>query len=338
MFDYVINELSLQPYPDKVVAYQNLDKFVNLCIAAQKQGFSELKLPEHIGENLYAFEIAENYTIGSLTNEHRNEPIVERFKLLVTNAPYLQKEQTEEQEEFDYSEYFLTIYDKRVQVYGLGVAHLLDTLAVSFRDADEDSSIWDRAVIPLDRTYISVDETGDSVETKEKAEVRHASLEAHIEFHKKWLEDKKKEIADTCEIIWNKRKELFPDLIFCGKTEQQLKAGNLTGISRIYQKLVRLNAYAEKWESGGFSTDDVADFGVKVSSESETVRNNKVFSKHRIFRLPPTEEEPQKREKRFFGAHVKTGDIRFHFYADDTTRKVYIGYIGKHLPTKKYPK
>lgn len=73
-------------------------------------------------------------------------------------------------------------------------------------------------------------------------------------------------------------------------------------------------------------------------TESETVRNNKKMCKERTFPVP-VEVDPHGEVEMF--AHFKTShrdtnDPRMHYYADTRfTHKVYIGYIGPHLPNTK---
>lgn len=69
--------------------------------------------------------------------------------------------------------------------------------------------------------------------------------------------------------------------------------------------------------------------------ESEQVRNNPKLRDERLFKVPA---EVSIQEQEFMEAHAKLrvvggSAIRMHFY-DDTanTGKIYIGYIGKHLP------
>jgi hypothetical protein len=65
-----------------------------------------------------------------------------------------------------------------------------------------------------------------------------------------------------------------------------------------------------------------------VSGESKNVKNNPKLKKERIFFLPNG-------TKQFFEKHIKlSGGFRLHFYPDETQKKIYIGYVGPHLPNK----
>ena len=62
------------------------------------------------------------------------------------------------------------------------------------------------------------------------------------------------------------------------------------------------------------------------SSESQSVKDNESLKKLRYFTV--------ENEKLFFDNHLKFSSHRIYFIERDD--KIYIGYIGKHLPTKKY--
>lgn len=74
-------------------------------------------------------------------------------------------------------------------------------------------------------------------------------------------------------------------------------------------------------------------------TESETVVNSARFSSERVFRVPP-EVEPT--GEAMFVSHIRIGSgrnlaPRLHFLddTDGVTGKVYVGYVGPHLPNTK---
>ncbi|MEN8215154.1 MAG: hypothetical protein ABFS56_02000, partial [Pseudomonadota bacterium] len=91
--------------------------------------------------------------------------------------------------------------------------------------------------------------------------------------------------------------------------------------------LKRLNQYAKDWIEGAYSVQRLREYGLDVSGESDGTLIK--YGQLRKFRLP-------NRERKLFEQHIKTGDLRFHFYPDEKTKTIYVGYIGKHLPTEKY--
>lgn len=92
---------------------------------------------------------------------------------------------------------------------------------------------------------------------------------------------------------------------------------------QIIERLRELNAYVSGWKSGSFNyTEANQKTNLRISPESDTTLSK--YSAQRKFSIP-------NQDKKVFDLHIKTGDLRFHFYPDDVTRTVYIGYIGKHL-------
>src|SRR5690606_568945 len=103
------------------------------------------------------------------------------------------------------------------------------------------------------------------------------------------------------------------------------KIGISKSLSQIIDRLRELNNYAKGWQSGNGDfnyKDAIEKTSLRISPESDsTIRK---FGTQRKFSIPDQGKE-------LFDLHIKTGDLRFHFYPDNLNRKVYIGYIGKHL-------
>lgn len=73
--------------------------------------------------------------------------------------------------------------------------------------------------------------------------------------------------------------------------------------------------------------------GYGCRSESESVENNTELRSLRTFRTPYGKEE-------FFSWHISfAGNFpgRIHFIPDAEHKVGIVGYIGKHLPTGKFP-
>lgn len=126
--------------------------------------------------------------------------------------------------------------------------------------------------------------------------------------------------------FWAKRAQLFPNLILCGEVEAQVsRIGDSSFFNQIVERLRSLDKASAIWEkaNGDFSYKAVnRDFPLKISPESD-----KTMQKHgveRLFSLPDG-------RRNYFELHIKTGELRFHFYPDNIGRKIYVGYIGPHL-------
>lgn len=117
----------------------------------------------------------------------------------------------------------------------------------------------------------------------------------------------------------------FPNIIFCDNSEQQLKLfGNGQYFQQCVEQLSILNEYVQNWSEGNFNYQDVNDStAITLSPESVTTMNK--FSQNRIFSLPDGGTD-------IFELHIKLGNIRIHILEDNASKKIMVGYIGKHLP------
>ncbi|MCP4151750.1 MAG: hypothetical protein GY757_28660 [bacterium] len=148
-----------------------------------------------------------------------------------------------------------------------------------------------------------------------------------METHAAWFEKKKKESLEAGRELWLRRTEFFPHLILCGVVERQLSTNYGVGskhFSQLIDRLKKLNNFAAQWTTGGFSDKTLREYGLNVSGEGRQTMQK--YGGQRRFRFPGG-------SKAFFEKHIKTGDLRFHFLADEKTHRVYVGYIGPHLDT-----
>jgi hypothetical protein len=132
----------------------------------------------------------------------------------------------------------------------------------------------------------------------------------------------------TFRNIWDKRKKLFPNIELCGEVKDQcLRIGNSGHFNQIVEILRKFDNAISKWksESGNFSYKNINQtYSLRISPESSQTIDK--YGDERRFELPGG-------GTMLFELHIKTGDLRFHFFPDNTTKKIYIGYIGPHLST-----
>lgn len=134
--------------------------------------------------------------------------------------------------------------------------------------------------------------------------------------------------------LWERRESLYPNLIFLDDVKKQLY-GNLSkyDIDRIMINLEILQNYFEKLERS-FNLIDLSNYGINISPESPSVDNNEKRRRERTFVLPNG-------ISKYFSLHIKfntifAGATRMYILPLENLNKCYIGYIGKHKPTKKY--
>lgn len=130
--------------------------------------------------------------------------------------------------------------------------------------------------------------------------------------------------------LWEAREALYPNLIFCESVKDQLYADpEKFHILQIMKRLDRMQLYFSEYD-GRYEPKSL---GFDARTESETVKKDPMLKNMRKFRKPDGVET-------YFFDHIgfdgKFTAGRIHFLPQDDERKCCIGYIGRHLPTKKY--
>lgn len=130
----------------------------------------------------------------------------------------------------------------------------------------------------------------------------------------------------TFRNLWNKRTKLFPNITLCGEVERQINLiGGARHFNQVIEILKKFNEAVTDWTTGDFSYKNInQNYALRISPESTQTMS--AYGSERIFSLPTG-------GTRIFELHIKTGDLRFHFYPDNITKKVFVGYIGQHLST-----
>jgi hypothetical protein len=147
--------------------------------------------------------------------------------------------------------------------------------------------------------------------------------ETYVTFREKCLRD------INPKSLWERKEKLFSKLILCPGVEDNLNGIGEKHLQQIFKRLVALDIYAlREWVKGKFDYRKANEVSsLRISPESEATMSQKKYRDLRLFKMPDGTTE-------CFELHIKTGDLRFHFYPDDGN--VFVGYIGKHLPTAKY--
>ena len=130
--------------------------------------------------------------------------------------------------------------------------------------------------------------------------------------------------------LWEKRLRLYPNLIFCDDVKDNLyEDSEKYHIRNVMIKLNRLQEYFSTYD-GKY---DPKELGMNARTESDTVKNTPSLRELRFFRMPDGRAD-------YFYDHIgfsgKYSGGRIHFLPDNSNRKCYIGYIGRHLDTKKF--
>lgn len=202
-------------------------------------------------------------------------------------------------------------YDDQLS-FGLGCCDILDSISISFKSDDK----WNKPILNVTMQYLE-DETVELKHTQK--EIRNCCSKDQLETHKEYFENIKKLVISEITTLnfWDKRTDLFSKIKFCKEVENSIKKVPRDVLTTSLKKLLSIESEEKS----------ITDFN--YSKESDTVFNDPDLKQMRIFTLPNGERE-------FFTFHIKSLPNGYRMYFLEKDSNLYIGYIGKHLKTKKY--
>ena len=321
-FDLIFNELSLRNFaPNEQIAQQWMSELITTIRAFTAQG---VKVNLRSKEYFYTIILAPNYPVRRWLND-ANERERRFIKNLATKTPLSVDLADLEIQDIENSTGLSEFRYQGELAIGLGVAHLLDTVAISFI-SDE---CWNCSSLEIQAQRIN-EENAELIH--EIIEILHASHKNHVQNHAEWIQNRIRNGVIDGEDLWDRRKELFPNLDFCdavGKQLTNIRAGQLE-LQPVVKTLFELQKCCNNWKTGYFNLDE---YPIEESGESQATL--KKYGNQRSFRCPDGQE-------RLFERHVKLRfcNWRIHFFPlkPEVEIKVIIGYVGSHLSTVNYPK
>lgn len=316
--DCIFNELSAQPVGTVAEAYEVMSHFVRSVAAVQQFGLRQIRIPEEVGHNLFSLSLAPDYEVGAWLNDKRvDRDLKDRFRLIVANPPLLTGEEVGALSIFERSLFSLNEPAIIPEAKGFGAAFLGEMLLLSLFTSEQ----WNTYELTGWHWYLD----SDGEEKTAPVTVPHFATLDHFEHHKAWIQQRQQEQLQRSSDVWEKRSEFFSNLTLCGDVKRQLKTVGLSGyLNQIIDRLRTLDTFTSTWKSREFDLNRLkGGTNLRVSGESDSTM--RIYSGQRRFKLPDGRRE-------LFELHIKVGDLRFHFYPDDSEKKVYVGYIGPHLP------
>jgi len=181
--------------------------------------------------------------------------------------------------------------------------------------------LWDRDRLTVHFQTLLPDESFDERREGIDNLARAAHADRILECHRR---SARQHCASGAE-LWEQRRELFPNLLFGPEVEDHLDGINV--LDKVMRRLAELDESAASWSSG-----PAPEWLCDVRNESSTVRNTpKLLEKRRFTSVTGGRE--------LFALHASFDKgRRIHLRLDGARRQVEIGYIGEHLPTKRFPK
>lgn len=308
MVDLVtFNELSL-PFKK----YDNLDEqFKSFFLLLDKLKENNLKKLRTI-ENFKNYKVTENLSFQQYFNQIRDKEFQRKVisfmnsGFVTIDSPLIKDEDFLQQDMILENQYF---YDEQINATGLACADIWNTLLISFNSSQK----WDTPFINLQKETISLHDTIQS----SKIIIKHSSKIEHLENHKVFFEEIEKEnqLSINPDSFYENRTELFKNkIILCSEIKEQIKSLDI----RVFRKVLSL---LRDIDTNKKSLNDFT-----ISGEGQTVKRNPKLKAMKTFYINQKEEFFEKHIKGFFSGY------RVHYL--EKNKKIYIGYIGKHLSNK----
>lgn len=192
---------------------------------------------------------------------------------------------------------------------GLGLAHALESLAVSFAGEQ-----WDRTAIEL--LCRELDPTGEINSSTVTA--RHAASTSNVTALHTWLNTVPLVYAADGMELWNNRENHFPSLRFLPRTQEQLISlqNGSSALAPVNERLWQLQSAAHNWAANA----PLPVFLSKVTPEYEQRRNRCYF-------------ESLASGEQLFDLHARytPGAGRIHFWCNTANRTIEVAHIGEKL-------
>ncbi len=312
--EMVFNELSIDTPAENIhEARQWMAGFINTIRSASVAGVNRV-LRTHIDVNNTLLTL--EYPLARWRNDGDVDLEARRyFRSLISQYPPLD-DLPEIKNDMLAQDFF---YQDR-RSYGFGIAYLLENLSISLPSSED----WEVHMIDIQTQLL--DDIEDLV--SQSVQIPHASNSFHIDELAGWIENRLKAGVQNGEDLWNRREELFSNLIFCNHVAKQiltLQPGDPL-FRQLVKRLFELQTYCSAWNEGAFAPDQLP---FKATVESESTMQQ--YSKERTFNCHGENEIT-------FTWHGRMTPGAWRIYFDPTIGPgmMLIGYIGPKLPSVKY--
>jgi hypothetical protein len=312
--DLFFNELSLSVAPDRFEARTNLHQLGELYKVALTKGLSEIKVARTFFSHCFAPDYIFDQWLG---DNNVDQDLRTLLKSKITTTPSIEDMLLDREKSSD--TLFESYYNGDPAI-GLGAAspYLFDSIAVSISHVEIN---WSLDFVGIDLLVLE-----SSGMAEKPCSVRHILDHSHLATHSDWLKIRIRPSIPNGKILWLKRGNLYPNLIFCEKVQPQLAQfnGNQPEFIQLQKRLEELEIYAAQRETGHFDPDELP---TKVTPESETRKED--FASELIQKCPDG-------ETRLFSWHSRFTPRagRVHFYPLEDSQSIIIGSIANQNTIK----
>lgn len=155
--DLVLNELSLQNLTsDKQTARQWMSNFINTVKTVKAQG---VKVYLRTQDNFHATILAPDYPLRRWLNDKEADQVEQGFiRTLATGSPFSTNIANSDIQDIENNAGLSEFWHKGEAAIGLGIAYMLDSIAVSLISAQ----CWDLSLLALEAR--TIDEDGEVID------------------------------------------------------------------------------------------------------------------------------------------------------------------------------
>ncbi|CAB5494933.1 hypothetical protein BTHERMOSOX_143 [Bathymodiolus thermophilus thioautotrophic gill symbiont] len=298
----IFNELSLPL--EEYTAQENFGIFFELLRQLKDKDLNQIRMSSEFKN----YDILKNVSFGEFIGKqeidfkHRLLDFINN-QVIEIDSPIIKNNDTNVLNVLNETEY---LYNNDA-TNGLACCDIWNTIAISFNS----DSQWNKDKIGITKKVIGE----NSNITEDIVQIKHASKASHLPLHQSFFSELEQEIKQniTRGNLWDKKDDFFPQVIvFCPEIEEQIKTIDKTVFDCAISILRDVESKQKK----------ITHFN--HSPESQSVTQDPSLRQHRMFTIDGEQE--------FIGNHVKSLPNHYRIYFLEKESKVYIGYIGKHLP------
>lgn len=314
----VVNDLSAKfPCPDIKMGQDIMKNFIDTYYLVKNVIDNDSIV---LDKNYRSFELAENYRMEQwLNDDHIDVEQKRRFRRILNQSYTFDSEEFDQVYQWKLDAEF---YHDELTSRSCQFAYETDGILISFLS----DSYWKRAVIKGIYTYL--DKEGEMI--LEDASIPNVSCEDNAaifcEEQEQIIALQKKESIHSGMDIFMCREEMFPNLIFCDNALKQLQTEiGGTEAGQVYRRLLELQEVANEMGKK-FDREKLT----HATPESKATLQQ--FEEDHKIMLPDGTRQVFSWHVRFTGGYA--GRIFFEPCPEES--RIYIGHIGKKLPTVKY--
>ena len=272
--------------------------------------------------DFFGMMLSDGYTLSDWLGDREADRDQRLFFRRITTKVGLDEDMNQAvMDRFYLSEFFLDAHVETTrrgpEARSLGLAFLLDTAALSLPSEEH----WRSIRVRLRHRWLEV----DGSEGERSVDVVNMSMADHGELVAgELLRRKQRGLRANPLMLADRMRDCFPHLGFGRDVNEQIAGLAASDLGAVITKLIALDGAVRNWRRDATEALVLP----KVHAESEPTMQQ--FGHLRRFRGADGRME-------VFASHAMVGSRhRIHFRIMEQEKSLEIGYVGVHLPTKKF--